>query len=120
MKHQKYPAAFKTLLGLRGEPVLAAKEMLYVHYQMDVEMRHLSQKKKVDVEETSLRNGDTDCPEKLPRSCFPLRIRRASNRGINYWQKLGQLFTEKRVRRAMGTAVVCMIGQQLCGVNVSS
>lgn len=111
MKHQRYPAAYKTLLGLRGEPVLAAKEMVYVHYQMDVEMRHLSHKRP-DSEE--VRNSQSQSA----RSRFTQRIRRRSGRGINYWQKLGQLFSEKRVRRAMGTAVVCMIGQQLCGVGL--
>ena len=118
MKHQRYAAAYKTLLGLRGEPVLAAKEMLYVHYQMVVEMAHLSHKRP-DVEgagvRATLQKGDS---EKTPISTrFVRRFQRRSGRGINYWKKLGQLFTEKRVRRAMGTAVVCMIGQQLCGVG---
>lgn len=115
MKHQKYPTAYKTLLGLRGEPVLAAKEMLYVHYQMDVEMRHLSHKRP-DSEE--VRNKESGQPVEQP-SRFTQRIRRRSGRGINYWQKLGQLFSEKRVRRAMGTAIVCMVGQQLCGVSLA-
>ena len=119
MKHQRYAAAYKTLLGLRGEPVIAAKEMLYVHYQMVVEMAHLSHKRP-DTEgariQTTPQKGD---PEKTPISPrFIRRFQRRSGRGINYWQKLGQLFTEKRVRRAMGTAVVCMIGQQLCGVGI--
>ena len=118
MKHQRYAAAYKTLLGMRGEPVLAAKEMLYVHYQMVVEMAHLSHKRP-DAEgakmEAALQKGD---PEKMPASTRVVRrLTRRSGRGINYWQKLGQLFTEKRVRRAMGAAVVCMIGQQLCGVG---
>jgi hypothetical protein len=118
MKHQRYVAAYKTLLGLRGQPVLAAKEMLYVHYQMVVEMAHLSHKRP-DTEgagmQAALQKAD---PEKTPNSThFMRRLTRRSGRGINYWQKLGQLFTEKRVRRAMGTAVVCMIGQQLCGVG---
>jgi hypothetical protein len=121
MKHQKYPAAYKALLSMRGEPVLAAKEMLYVHYQMDVEMRHLCHKR-LDTEDA--RNGDDGQTAQLKdgpaRSRFTQRIRIRSGRGINYWQKLGQLFSEKRVRRAMGTAIVCMIGQQLCGVSLPS
>lgn len=118
MKHRRYPGAYKTLLGLRGEAVLAAKEMLYVHYQMEVEMRLLSHKRP-DTEEARtqpvVQNRDS---EDVPiRARVTQRLRRRSGRGINYWQKLGQLFSEKRVRRAMGTAVVCMIGQQLCGVG---
>lgn len=56
------------------------------------------------------------------------------NRSINYWQKLGQLLTKGRIRRVISRAYlasallttgqatiaagVCMISQQLCGVNV--
>lgn len=118
MKHQRYATAYQTLLGLRGEPVIAAKEMLYVHYQMEVEMRHLSHKRP-DSEEARIQAGpaNDDAVKKPSGYRFTQRVRRRSGRGINYWQKLGQLFTEKRVRRAMGTAVVCMIGQQLCGVS---
>ena len=118
MKHQRYAAAYKTLLGLRGEPVLAAKELLYVHYQMDVEMRHLSQKVpdyEAAKSRTDHQNGLSE--EKLSLSRFRQHMSRRSGRNINYWQKLGQLFTEKRVRRGMVTAVVCMVGQQLCGVS---
>lgn len=97
--------------------MLAAKELLYVHYQMDVEMRHLF-RRDADGEEPNLRNDHTDHPERPRGYWLSQRIRRRSDKGINYWQKPGQLFTKKRVRRAMGTAVVCMIGQQLCGVNV--
>ena len=120
MKHQRYPAAYKALLGMRGEPILAAKEMLYVHYQMDVEMRLLSHKRPDTEDARRANDGQAAHPQDQPtRPRFIQRIRRRSGRGINYWQKLGQLFSEKRVRRAMGTAVVCMIGQQLCGVSLS-
>ncbi len=56
------------------------------------------------------------------------------NRSINYWQKLGQLLTKGRIRRVISRACpalallitnqatiaagVCMVSQQLCGVNV--
>ena len=56
------------------------------------------------------------------------------DRSINYWQKLGQLLTKGRIRRVISRAClalalltvdqatiaagVCMISQQLCGVNV--
>ena len=109
MKHNRYRAAYQTLLALRGEPVIAAKEMLYVHYQMNVERRFLIQRSSPEVDAE-----DAEVTEKQ-------KIRWKSRRGrsINYWQKLGQLFTVKRIRRAMLAAIVCMIGQQLCGVNVS-
>lgn len=37
-----------------------------------------------------------------------------------YAGKFGQLFTVPRIRRATIAAIVCMISQQLCGVNVLS
>lgn len=110
MKHGKYRGAHRTLVALRGEAVLAAKEMLYVHYQMEVEMRHLRRKHPDMEANRAARDHEGASEEK--------HITQRSGTGINYWQKLGQLFTERRVRRAMVAAVVCMIGQQLCGVNV--
>ena len=117
MKHQKYEAAYKTLLAIRGEPILAAKEILYVHYQMDVEMRSLGQIP-ADLET----NGNSNGAGQGQSRRLPLRRVFHSRRGrsINYWQKLGQLFREKRIRRAMIAATVCMVSQQLCGVNVSA
>lgn len=110
MKHNRYRAAYQTLLALRGEPVLAAKEMLYVHYQMDVEMRFLNQRagSRDDFEQDEMTEKQKSRWRRLPRL----------DRSINYWQKLGQLFTVKRIRRAMLAAIICMISQQLCGVNV--
>ena len=42
-----------------------------------------------------------------------------SRRRPTYLTKLAQLFVVPRIRRAMIAAVVCMVSQQLCGVNVS-
>lgn len=118
MKHGRYPEAYQTLVLLRGEPILAAKEILYVHYQMQVEMRHLGRKKDVDLEVAGVaQDNDDEKSDSHPRSRRGGRFARSAN-GLNYWQKLSQLFTKKRVRRATVASVVCMVGQQLCGVNV--
>lgn len=116
MKHQKYAEAYKTLILLRGEPVLAAKELLYVHYQMEVEMRHLHHKRPDP--ESEVVQGAVEGEKKAAHLHTRQKQIRRSGRGINYWQKLGQLFTERRIRRATLAAVVCMVGQQMCGVNV--
>jgi hypothetical protein len=119
MKHQRYLSAYKTLLLLRSEPVLAAKEMLYVHYQMEVEMRHFRHKRPDPDEDEAIRHHETIGGEKEAVGVRSTRrFLPQGGRGINYWQKLGQLFSEKRIRRAMVTAIVCMVGQQMCGVNV--
>ena len=67
MKHHRYRAAYRTLLALRGEPVLAAKEMLYVHYQMEVEIRHLNQKRS-DPEAEGVHHETADLEKKTRRS----------------------------------------------------
>ncbi|KJX99173.1 MFS sugar transporter like protein [Zymoseptoria brevis] len=114
----KYKEAYTTLLALRGHPILAAKELLYVHYQMDVEKRFISGKLTDAEMGNSCVEDDEQEIKAIPRARVVPRFGPTRSININYWQKLGQLFTNKRIRRAMGAAVVCMISQQLCGVNV--
>lgn len=99
MKRDKYQDAYKALLQLRGEPILTAKEILYTHVQMEAEeeLLHLAPK---DVE--SQRSWAWIAPAHWSM----------------YARKLRLIFTTRRTRRAAVASVVCMIGQQLCGVNV--
>jgi hypothetical protein len=99
MKQKNYPAAYQTLLQLRGEPILTAKELLYTHVQMEVEEKFLCL---------------------APKDVESQRSRRwiQPTRWSVYARKLRLIFTTPRTRRAAVAAMVCMIGQQLCGVNV--
>lgn len=113
---RRYKDAYTTLVTLRGQPILAAKELLYVHYQMEVEKRYISgTKRDADIvrEERVVEEakGNTTSTKALSARFRPPR-------SINYFQKFGQLFTNKRIRRATVAAVVVMVSQQLCGVNV--
>ena len=99
MKRHKYPAAYQALLALRGEPVLTAKELLYTHCQMEVERKLLS-----------LTALDTESQ----RSHGWI----APTHWSTYARKLRLIFARPRTRRAAMAAVIVMIGQQLCGVNV--
>jgi MFS family permease len=113
MKRGHYKTAYQNLVLLRFHPILAAKELLYVHCQAEVEARFLAHNRRA-----SMVNGVPPSGEEKRRR-WPLNLRRhAGGPSINYWQKLYQLFTIKRNRRAIVAAVVCMISQQLCGVNV--
>ena len=58
-------------------------------------------------------------PETNSRAHAVTRRVKPSGRHPTYLTKLAQLFLVPRIRRAMMAAVVCMISQQLCGVNVS-
>lgn len=99
MKRGNYVAAFKALLELRGEPILAAKELLYAHKQMAKEMKLLS----------------LDPPQRDTESASRGRSYPQSSR-IHFHQKLKTIFTKARTRRALLAASVVMISQQLCGV----
>ena len=99
MKQDNYPAAYQALLQLRGEPILTAKELLYTHVQMKEEEK---------------------CLFVAPKDVESQRSRRwiQPTRWSIYARKLQLIFTTPRTRRAAVAAMICMIGQQLCGVNV--
>lgn len=137
MKRGHYQAAYQSLLLLRLHPILAAKELCYVHCQMDVENRFLARSRGEDVEASQVlrmveihtepseppgKNGEPKQSKMQggSRSFQSKPVHRRPGRPINYWQKLHQLFTVKRNRRALLAAVVCMVSQQLCGVNALS
>jgi hypothetical protein len=108
----RYKVAYTTLLELRGHPILAAKEMLYVHYQMRVERQFVSREtgRAEDVERVG--NGKLEASPDDGSGAGRGKIwkPRISH---NYWQKFGQLFSIKRIRRATLAAVVVMVSQQL-------
>ena len=99
MKQKKYPAAYQALLQLREAPILTAKELLYTHVQMEEEEKYLHLAPK-DVES-----------QRSQRWLTP------TNWSM-YARKLRLIFKTRRTRRAAVAAMVCMLGQQLCGVNV--
>ena len=101
-----YRKPFETLTALRGDPILAAKELLQVHFQMIIEKRTISP-------------GALDEHERQARGIgrFGAWLQSPTNQPLNYYTKFGQLFTIPRIRRATGTAVVSMLSQQLCGVS---
>ncbi|TKA83514.1 hypothetical protein B0A55_00496 [Friedmanniomyces simplex] len=109
MRRGYYRRAYQNLILLRFHPILAAKELLYVHCQMEVESRFLG-------EVTKSPAGD-EGKKRTSKLASTFRRHSAAARPVNYWRKLYQLFSIKRNQRAITAAMVCMIGQQLCGVN---
>jgi hypothetical protein len=161
-----YVEAYKSLLHLRGLPLLAAKELFYVHCQIAVEKRLLSQPTNDAEQYFSHRKGlgkmyrrgsqalrrrkprycdDTENPDSVHKSVLKpnekiaqkrnggvasedeenqrqntmpdphnrrysvrtgnhwkelwQRLAAPHSQSVNYWQKLGQLLTERRIRR---------------------
>ncbi|OAA62003.1 General substrate transporter [Niveomyces insectorum RCEF 264] len=80
MKKDRYPDAWKSMVVLRHTPLQAARDIYYIHAQLEIEL---------------LAIGDS-----------------------NYLQRVIELFTIPRVRRASIAAFVVMIAQQMCGINI--
>lgn len=112
IKRGRYGTAYQNLILLRFHPILAAKELLYIHFQSEVESRFVDSRKRhftaaEQVHSAESKPGDGNLRRRRPWT------RPAAS--VNYWEKLYHLFTVKRNRRAIVAAVVCMISQQLCG-----
>lgn len=87
-----------TLLSLKGEPILAARELVFTHCQLLVEVH--SRKERV---ESTRNNTDTD----FSLSGEKLWLRRAR-----------RLLTKPEILREVLAAVIVMLSQQLCGINL--
>ena len=146
LKKGRLQEAYKTLLILRGSPLLAARELYYANAQIQAEVSLLPGKEK-DVEGEIQRSNFTTKTDQNAqakehkaihrrRPRFPDRVKSTWHyisrhvdesdldpfqrqlRKTNYFTRLWQLFRDKRTRRATLAAFAVMIGQQLCGVNV--
>ncbi|KAK5130898.1 hypothetical protein LTR08_001561 [Meristemomyces frigidus] len=118
MKRGHYQEAYQSLILLRFYPILAAKELFYIHCQREVEANFLARRRGyllTAAHDSSTGNDATADDGGSKKKTVPSR---QSARPIDFWQKLSELFTIPRNRRALIAAVVCMISQQLCGVNV--
>jgi hypothetical protein len=89
-----------TLLALKGEPILAARELVFTHCQLLVEAH--SRRRKVE------------------------RIRNAPEADTNFslsgetrwWRRARRLVTKPEVLREVLAALIVMLSQQLCGINL--
>ena len=93
-----YLKAFTTLERLRKSRVLAAKELVSIHYQIQAE-RFFFSKRESDEETTGL-------------NPFQPQLGRTT-----YWKRLYNMFFFPRIRRAAIAAMVVMISQQLSGIK---
>ena len=96
----KYGKAFTTLVRLRKERVLAAKELCSIYYQIQAERWLFSGKRNVDEESEDL-------------NPFVPELGRTS-----YLRRLMNHFSFPRIRRAAIAAMVVMLSQQLSGINI--
>lgn len=108
---QDYRRAYDTLLSFRGHPILAAKELLHMHFQMVVEVESIFPER--------LRNIENAARDSVPGEPNKIKVwlQSPTSEPIGYFRKLRHLFSVPRIRRATVNAVVCMLSQQICGVN---
>ena len=96
-----YEKAYITLVRLRGERNVAAKELVSIHYQIQAERRVYLERK---IEDDPSKPNLTTYNSVLPRS--------------SYWERLRNMFIFPRVRRAAIAASIVMLAQQLSGINI--
>ncbi|KAL4747487.1 hypothetical protein BDW72DRAFT_209619 [Aspergillus terricola var. indicus] len=100
IRRDKYPEAFQSLRQLRGSDIQAAKDLYYIHAQLQME--------------TELING------KRPEEWWAKEVYQDKVKAQSFFQRVGALFSVRRNSRACVAAFLVMAAQQLCGINVLS
>ncbi|GME24414.1 Sugar/inositol transporter [Neofusicoccum parvum] len=106
IKQNCYPQAYHSLLRLRNAPLQAARDLYYMHVQIEIENRMLAA-------EQQARNGGR---QEEARNRTP--VARDLHKAALYVKRFVQLFTIGRVRRATLAACTVMLAQQFCGINI--
>ncbi|KAE8136097.1 hypothetical protein BDV38DRAFT_272369 [Aspergillus pseudotamarii] len=95
-----YTGAFVSLRQLRGTDIQAARDLYYIHSQLQVE--------------TEMFDGER------PQNWYNQEIYQERVRKTGFLKRLGILFSHPRNQRACVAAFLVMASQQLCGVSHSS
>jgi len=115
IKRRNYKKAFKSLCYLNETPLQAARELYYIHTQIEAEKEaialQLDSKSGTAQNDRELQQMDADVQASLQRQQSWLEK-------TGFWGRLWQLGSVPRIRRALVAAFVVMISQQLCGVNI--
>ncbi|KAH8593996.1 hypothetical protein B0O99DRAFT_652918 [Bisporella sp. PMI_857] len=106
IKKGNYRKAFQVLVRLRGSDLLAARDLYYIHAQIQVETSLFS--KRSDIGHELLERG-----AEVDQDVFQSEFRKT-----NYPRRFLQLFTISRNRRAAVASFVVMASQQMSGINI--
>lgn len=107
-QRNRYDKAYESLLRLRKEPILAAMELCFIHYQVQVE-RNLFYDRRTRHPRQQQQSEDDD------NSADPFEVHYIST---NYLSRIGNLIRFSRNRRACLAAFVVMVSQQPSGINI--
>lgn len=104
--------AFKTLCALRQNSLLAARDLVYINAQIQVEIALLPRiANDIEPGEPVQQDGSGT---QARRDLLMLQER---IKKLSYWTRLKQLIVDRRTSRATVSAVIVMLSQQLCGIN---
>lgn len=111
-----YPAAFGVLCQLRPTEVQAARDLFYIHNQLQKEAALIKRQKTAGHLLSSKPTHTTDRerqPDQDRPDQYPTMVQKTS-----YPHRIGGLWNIRRNRNACIAAFVVMASQQLCGVSV--
>ncbi|KAL2844547.1 MFS transporter [Aspergillus pseudoustus] len=100
IRKSRYADAFRSLRQLRGSDIQAARDLYYIHSQLQME--------------TELIDG------KRPEEWWGKDLYQEKVKAQSFLQRVGALFRVRRNLRACVAAFLVMAAQQLCGINVLS
>ncbi|KAJ5154023.1 Major facilitator superfamily domain general substrate transporter, partial [Penicillium coprophilum] len=103
IQRNRYVDAYRSLLELRGTPIQAARDLYYIHAQLQAEA----------VTIWNPHEGDSWWSEPERLYAYQKWIKRG-----NFFKRMAYLATNSRTRRACTVALIVMASQQLCGINV--
>lgn len=102
IQRNQYADAYRSLLELRGTPIQAARDLYYIHAQLQTEA-------------TNMRNSHEETlwwSERERIYAYQSWISK-----VNFFERMMYLATNPRTRRACTAALIVMASQQLCGVR---
>ncbi|RDW80383.1 hypothetical protein BP5796_05081 [Coleophoma crateriformis] len=106
IKQGKYKKAYEVLLRLRRNHLLAARDLYYIHAQIQVETSLFSEREDVELQ---LNDWSANVDQKMYQDTF---------KHTSYLRRFVQLFTISRNQRAAVASLVVMAAQQMSGINI--
>lgn len=100
IRRGQYPEAFQSLRSLRGSDIQAARDLYYIHSQLQVE---------------------TEYGQSTPsQPWYQKELYQEWLKNTNFVKRVWSLWSVPRNRRACVAACIVMASQQLCGVRLPS
>ncbi|KAK2756767.1 hypothetical protein FQN54_005213 [Arachnomyces sp. PD_36] len=120
IKKGDYKKAYRSLVELREVPLLAARDLFYMHVQLLAETKLLSKGSDFGIapDSTNRYQEDSVSMNSANRDIGVEETYQNEIKKINYFDRVLHLVRVPRVRRSAVAAFAIMISQQLCGFNV--